>query len=90
MKIPLRLFFGASSALLYLLAFVFTGEGVKDLEAAGCICETPLAWAPQLPFLGIYPTAETLLAQSIFLLALVLALLLLRCGTQAAATYRKA
>jgi high-affinity iron transporter len=90
MKIPLRLFFGASSALLYLLAFVFAGEGVKDLQAVGWIGETPLAWAPQLPFLGIYPTVETLLAQSIFLLALVLALLWLRRGTEAAASYRKA
>lgn len=90
MKIPLRLFFGASSALLYLLAFVFTGEGVKDLQAVGWIRETPLAWAPRLPFLGIYPTAETLLVQSIFLLSLVLALLWLHRGTQAAATYRKA
>ena len=90
MKIPLRLFFGASSALLYLLAFVFTGEGVKDLQAVGWIRETPVAWAPQLPILGIYPTIETLLAQNIFLLALVLALLWLRRGTQAAATYRKA
>ena len=90
MKIPLRLFFGASSALLYLLAFVFAGEGVKDLQAVGWIGETPLAWAPQLPFLGIYPTVETLLAQSIFLLALVVALLWLRRGTEAAASYRKA
>ena len=90
MKIPLRLFFSASSALLYLLAFVFTGEGVKDLQAVGWIRETPLAWAPRLPFLGIYPTAETLLVQSIFLLSLVLALLWLHRGTQAAATYRKA
>ena len=40
-KIPLRLFFGASSALLYLLAFVFAGEGIKDLQAVGWIGETP-------------------------------------------------
>jgi high-affinity iron transporter len=89
-KIPLRLFFGVSSAVLYVLAFVFAGEGIKDLQAVGWIRETPLAWAPQLPFLGIYPTLETLLAQSIFLLALVLALLWLRRGTEAAASYRKA
>jgi high-affinity iron transporter len=90
MKIPLRLFFGASSALLYLLAFVFTGEGVKNLQAVGWIRETPLSWAPQVPFLGIFPTVETLLAQSIFLLALILALLWLRRGGEATATYKKA
>ncbi|MGH7835352.1 MAG: FTR1 family protein, partial [Candidatus Binatia bacterium] len=42
LKVPLRLFFGISSALLYLLAFVFAGEGIKDLQAAGWFSETPL------------------------------------------------
>jgi high-affinity iron transporter len=73
MKMPLRAFFGTSSALLYLLALVFVGEGVKDLQAIGWFRETPVA-APQLPFLGIYPTLETLLAQCVLLLALVAAL----------------
>jgi high-affinity iron transporter len=89
-KIPLRLFFGVSSALLYLLAFVFAGEGIKDLQAVGWIRETPLAWAPQIIILGIYPTLETLLAQSILLLALVVALLWLWRGTQTSETYGKA
>ena len=75
MRIPLRLFFGVSSALLYLLAFVFAGEGIKDLQAVGLIGETPLPWAPQLPFLGIYPTIQTLLAQGILVVALICALL---------------
>ncbi|HEX2227093.1 MAG TPA: cytochrome c/FTR1 family iron permease [Candidatus Binatia bacterium] len=75
MRIPLRLFFGVSSALLYLLAFVFAGEGIKDLQAVGLIGETPLPWAPQLPFLGIYPTVQTLLAQGILVVALIFALL---------------
>ncbi|HET7392541.1 MAG TPA: cytochrome c/FTR1 family iron permease [Candidatus Binatia bacterium] len=90
MKIPLRLFFGASSALLYVLAFVFTGEGVKDLQAVGWVRETPLAWAPQITILGIYPTLETLLAQSILLLALVVALFWLWRATQTAETYGNA
>jgi high-affinity iron transporter len=81
LKIPLRLFFGVSSALLYLLAFVFTGEGVKDLQAVGWISETPVPRAPQLPFLGIYPTVETLLAQGILIIALVVALFWLWRGT---------
>lgn len=89
LKIPLRLFFGVSSALLYLLAFVFAGEGIKDLQAVGWIGETPLAWAPQLPFLGIYPTIETLLAQGVLIIALVIALFWLWRGT-AAKTHTKA
>ncbi len=74
MRIPLRLFFGASSALLYLLAFVFAGEGIKDLQAVGWVGETPLDWAPQLPLLGIYPTLQTLLAQAVLVVALIFAL----------------
>ena len=89
-KIPLRLFFGVSSALLYLLAFVFAGEGIKDLQAVGWISETPLSWAPQLPILGIYPTVETLLAQGILVLLLIAALLWLWRGTAPAASYRRA
>ncbi|HWO42360.1 MAG TPA: cytochrome c/FTR1 family iron permease [Candidatus Eisenbacteria bacterium] len=73
-KMPLRLFFGLSSALLYLLAFVFLGEGIKDLQATGWFSETPLAHAPELPWFGIYPTLETLLAQSLLLLAALAAL----------------
>jgi high-affinity Fe2+/Pb2+ permease len=40
--------------------------------------------------IGIYPTLETLLAQSILLLALVVALLWLWRGTQTSETYGKA
>lgn len=72
--IPLRHFFGVSSALLYLLAFVFAGEGIKDLQATGWFSETPLQYLPQVPWLGIYPTLETLLGQGLIILALVGAL----------------
>jgi high-affinity iron transporter len=89
LKIPLRLFFGVSSALLYLLAFVFVGEGIKDLQVVGWFSETPLPAMPQVPFLGIYPTLETLLGQGILILALLAALFWLWRGS-AAQTYRKA
>jgi high-affinity iron transporter len=75
LRMPLRLFFGVSSTLLYLLAFVFAGEGIKDLQAVGWLSETPVPAIPQLPILGIYPTVETLLAQGVLVLALLAALL---------------
>ena len=89
-KIPLRLFFGASSALLYLLAFVFAGEGMKDLQAVGWISETQVPGMPQVPILGIYPTVETLLAQGVLVAALIAALLWLWRETPAHANLRKA
>lgn len=90
LQIPLRWFFGVSSALLYLLAFVFTGEGVRDLQAVGWISETPLPAGPQLPLLGIYPTVETLVAQAILVIALIVALVWLWRDSAAAKTFSEA
>jgi high-affinity iron transporter len=88
MKLPLRFFFGISSALLYFLAFVLIGDGIRDLQATGWFSETPVPSIPQLPYLGIYATAETLLAQAAMIVALFAALFWL--WGRPAATYRDA
>ncbi len=46
-----------------LLAVVFTGHGIKALQEAGVVVASPVD-AIYLPLLGIYPTAETLIAQA--------------------------
>ena len=74
-RLPLRAFFGVTSALLYYMAFVFAGKGVAELQAGGLVSTTMISWAPRLPALGIYPTAETLLAQGV-LVGLLLAALM--------------
>lgn len=71
LKIPLKYFFGATGALLYLLAFVFIGQGVKELQTAGWFGVTPLRFPPPVGPLGLYPTLETLTAQGLMLLALL-------------------
>jgi high-affinity iron transporter len=71
LRIPLKYFFGATGTLLYIMAFIFAGNGIKELQAAGWAPSTPLTFPPQVPVLGIYPTAETLVAQGIMLLAFV-------------------
>ena len=73
-RLPLKPFFGVTSAFLYYMAFVFAGKGVAELQAGGLLPTTMLAWAPRLPALGVYPTLEPLLAQAL-LLALLLAAL---------------
>jgi high-affinity iron transporter len=73
-KIPLKQFFGITSTLLYLLAFVFIGRGVEALQAGGWISVTPLPFLPRIDLLGIYSTLETVLAQGIVLLAPLAAL----------------
>ncbi len=70
-RLPLKSFFGVTSALLYLMAFSFAGQGVAALQAAGLVPATPLSWLPSVPALGIFPTFQTFVSQ----LALALALL---------------
>ncbi|UCF40030.1 MAG: FTR1 family protein [Gemmatimonadota bacterium] len=62
-RLPLRPFFVATSALLYVMAFSFAGKGVSELQEAGVISITPLEWLPSLPALGVFPTYQTFLTQ---------------------------
>jgi high-affinity iron transporter len=74
-KIPLKPFFGITSAFLYYMAFVFAGKGVAELQEGALIGTTVLPWAPRIPALGIYPTAESLTLQGVLLLFLLIGLL---------------
>jgi high-affinity iron transporter len=71
LKIPLKYFFGATGTLLYILAFIFAGNGIKELQAAQWLPTTPLNAPAPIPMLGIYPTVETLAAQGLMLFAFV-------------------
>jgi high-affinity iron transporter len=71
-RLPLKPFFAVTSAFLYYMAFVFAGKGIAELQEGGLVGTTILSWAPRVPALGIYPTAESLGAQAVLLaLALV-------------------
>lgn len=70
-RIPLRPFFLATSVLLAVMAFVFTGGGIKELQEGGAVEVTPVSWATTIDTLGIYPTAETLAAQGVVLVLIV-------------------
>jgi high-affinity iron transporter len=73
-RLPLKPFFGLTSAFLYYMAFVFAGKGIADLQEGGVVPTTIVAWAPRLPTLGIYPTVESLLAQGVLAILLLAAL----------------
>jgi high-affinity iron transporter len=70
MRIPLRQFFLATSFLLYYLAFVFAGKGVRELQEAGVMGVTPVGAVPTIDLLGIYPTVQTLAVQAVLLVCL--------------------
>src|SRR5687767_13338639 len=68
-RIPLRPFFAVTSVLLYYMAFVFMGKGVRELQEGGVVGITVLPGWPHVDAMGIFPSVETLLAQ-LFLLVL--------------------
>jgi high-affinity iron transporter len=67
LRMPLKYFFGVTGALLYIMAFIFAGTGINQLQAAAWIPVTPLDFLPAVPLLGIYPTMETMAAQGLLL-----------------------
>lgn len=71
-RLPIGLFFTVCSILMAGLAVVFTGHGIKALQEAGMIAAVPFGDF-NLPALGIYATAESLLAQLFVLLSVIAA-----------------
>jgi high-affinity iron transporter len=71
LRLPLKYFFGATGTLLYIMAFIFAGNGINELQAAGWMPSTPLRFPPQVPMLGIYPTLETIGTQGFVLFAFI-------------------
>ena len=74
-KIPLRPFFAVTSALLYYMAFVFMGKGIRELQEGNVVSITVLPGWPSAEALGIYPSVETLLAQSVLVVLFAFAML---------------
>jgi len=70
MTLPMRPFFQVTSALLYAMAFVFAGKGVRELQEGNALPITSLRGWPQVEALGIFPTVETMLAQALLAAAL--------------------
>ena len=73
LRLPIGPFFSAMSALLALLAVVFAGHGVAALQEAGLVAATRLNFTA-IPFLGVYPSVETLAAQALVLVIVALGL----------------
>lgn len=71
LRLPLRSFFGATSAMLYTLAFIFMGKGLRELQEGNLLSITPIEHGPYVGWLGIFPSLETLAGQSL-LVALAL------------------
>jgi high-affinity iron transporter len=72
-RIPMRPFFTVTSILLYLMAFVFMGKGIRELQEGNVMPITVIPGGPHVDALGIYPSVETLTAQGILIVLLIFA-----------------
>lgn len=61
--IPIRQLFRFSSWIIILFAFILLGKGIRSLQESGWVPSTILPKFIHSDLLGIYPTAESLLAQ---------------------------
>ena len=70
-RLPIARFFTYSSWLMAALAVVLSGKGVSALQEAGLLDIRPLAGAPRMDLIGLYPTWEGLLTQALTLAVLI-------------------
>ena len=74
-RIPLRPFFSVTSVLLYFMAFVFMGKGVRELQEGNALPITAIPGFPHSEFFGLYPSWQGVLAQLALLLLFAFAVL---------------
>ena len=74
-KIPIRRFFAVTSVLLYYMAFVFTGNGIRELQEGNALPLSVIAGFPHIEWLGLYPSWQGVLAQLVLLLLFAFAVL---------------
>ncbi len=66
-RMPIGEFFAVSSIAVAVIAVILAGKGMSGLQEAGWVSANPIPW-PHVQVLGIYPTAETAIAQVVVLL----------------------
>ena len=62
--LPVGKFFAYSSALLAVICVVLAGKGVSALQEAGWLPISPISHFVRVEVLGIYPTAQSIIAQA--------------------------
>lgn len=74
-KIPLRPFFSVTSVLLYYMAFVFMGTGIKELQEGNLIPRSAIRGFPSVEWMGLFPSWQGVAAQFGLLVLLLFAVL---------------
>ena len=76
--LPIAKFFAYSSWLMAILTVVLAGKGVAALQEAGIVDIAPLAGGIRVSALGIFPTLQSMGAQLLMLVAIVIGFMLNR------------
>ncbi len=71
-RLHVRKMFQYSSLMLGILAIILAGKGIHSLQEIGWVSVIPIPSVFQLSVIGLYPTLQTLLAQIIILIILIL------------------
>jgi len=61
--------------LLYYMAFVFMGKGIRELQEGNIIGITIVRGLPNIPSMGIFPSVETLAGQGLLIVLFVFAMI---------------
>jgi len=75
-KLPLKPFFLATSILMFVMVVSFVGGGISEFVDAGWISPHVINGVPTISLLGVYPYAESLIAQGIALVIVIASLLI--------------
>ena len=75
-KLPLKPFFMATSILMFVMVVAFVGGGISEFVDAAWIQPKLVDGVPTISLLGIYPYAQSLIAQGIAIVVIVGSLLI--------------
>lgn len=70
--LPIGKFFKYSSWLMAVLTVVLAGKGISALQEAGFVNIVPLSLVPRISVLGLFPTMQTVAAQALMIVALLI------------------
>lgn len=71
-RLPIRKFFRWTSLLLGMLAVTIAGGAAKEFQDATWLHTTDVPGVPEIAVLGLYPTVQTLVAQAIVVVILII------------------
>lgn len=74
-RIPVHRFFMVATVLIYVLAFKIVGVSLHTLQLTSVVPMNVVKGLPVLNVIGFYPTVETLIAQTMLIVAVILTII---------------